>query len=209
MPSYGGIGRWNGPDPALKGTVVQGIEQARVRSADREGAPMLTVVTGGEPTPATPTAADAVAVDVVTAVVGGTGRSATTVTRPTAHYVFDGARELIARTEGYRESTGSWADLLRDCKPRGMRALGFWAALREVFPDTCEQRCWFHKIAAKFGRLPCSALDSPTHHRPPPHQGDQGTVNAPTSSPWSGTCFERGMLVERPPSPTSIDAKTA
>jgi transposase-like protein len=49
--------------------------------------------------------------------------------------------------------TESWADLLRDCKRRGMRApvlaagdgaLGFWGALREVFPQTREQRCWFH-----------------------------------------------------------------
>jgi transposase-like protein len=65
----------------------------------------------------------------------------------------DGRKELIALAEGYRESTGSWADLLRDCARRGMRApvlavgdgaLGFWSALREVFPETREQRCWFH-----------------------------------------------------------------
>jgi transposase-like protein len=68
----------------------------------------------------------------------------------------DGRKELVALTDGYRESTESWADLLRDCKRRGMRApvlamgdgaLGFWAALREVFPQTKEQRCWFHKMA--------------------------------------------------------------
>jgi transposase-like protein len=74
----------------------------------------------------------------------------------------DGTKELIALAEGYRESTGSWADLLRDCARRGMRApilavgdgaLGFWSALREVFPTTgpsgagstrsatCCQRC--------------------------------------------------------------------
>lgn len=67
----------------------------------------------------------------------------------------DGTKELVALAEGYRESAGSWADLLRDCKRRGMRtpvlavgdgALGFWTALREVFPDAREQRCWFHKI---------------------------------------------------------------
>jgi transposase-like protein len=66
----------------------------------------------------------------------------------------DGTKELISLAQGYRESSGSWADLLRDCKRRGMRApvlavgdgaLGFWSALREVFPDTREQRCWFHK----------------------------------------------------------------
>jgi transposase-like protein len=78
----------------------------------------------------------------------------------------DGTKELVALAEGYRESTGSWADLLRDCARRGMRApvlavgdgaLGFWAALREVFPDTREQRCWFHKIANVLSALPKSA----------------------------------------------------
>jgi transposase-like protein len=78
----------------------------------------------------------------------------------------DGTKELIALTDGYRESTGSWADLLRDCKRRGMRApvlaagdgaLGFWTALREVFPTTREQRCWFHKIGNVLAALPKSA----------------------------------------------------
>lgn len=78
----------------------------------------------------------------------------------------DGTKELIALTDGYRESTGSWADLLRDCARRGMRApvlaagdgaLGFWAALREVFPTTREQRCWFHKIGNVLSALPKSA----------------------------------------------------
>ena len=78
----------------------------------------------------------------------------------------DGTKQLIALADGYRESTGSWADLLRDCKRRGMRApvlavgdgaLGFWGALREVFPEAREQRCWFHKIANVLGALPKSA----------------------------------------------------
>ena len=78
----------------------------------------------------------------------------------------DGAKELIALEDGHRESTESWADLLRSCKRRGMRApvlaagdgaLGFWAAVREVFPDTREQRCWFHKIANVLNALPKSA----------------------------------------------------
>jgi mutator family transposase len=70
----------------------------------------------------------------------------------------DGTKELVALTDGHRESSESWTDLLRDCKRRGMAmaapvlaigdgALGFWAALRDVFPATCEQRCWFHKTA--------------------------------------------------------------
>src|SRR6266567_3759397 len=78
----------------------------------------------------------------------------------------DGRKELVALTDGYRESAESWADLLRDCARRGMRApvlamgdgaLGFWGALREVFPATREQRCWFHKIANVLGALPRSA----------------------------------------------------
>ena len=68
----------------------------------------------------------------------------------------DGRKELVAISDGYRESAESWADLLRDCKRRGMTApvlavgdgaLGFWKAVREVFPATKEQRCWFHKQA--------------------------------------------------------------
>jgi transposase-like protein len=65
----------------------------------------------------------------------------------------DGTKELVAITDGYRESTESWADLLRDLKRRGMRApvlaagdgaLGFWGALGDVFPATRPQRCWVH-----------------------------------------------------------------
>ena len=78
----------------------------------------------------------------------------------------DGTKELIAIEDGHRESTESWADLLRSAKRRGMRApvlaigdgaLGFWAAVRTVFPDTREQRCWFHKIANVLNALPKSA----------------------------------------------------
>ena len=78
----------------------------------------------------------------------------------------DGRKELVALADGYRESAGSWADLLRDCKRRGMPApvlavgdgaLGFWGALREVFPDAREQRCWFHKLSNVLAVLPKSA----------------------------------------------------
>jgi transposase-like protein len=78
----------------------------------------------------------------------------------------DGRKELVALADGYRESSESWADLLRDCARRGMRApvlaigdgaLGFWGALREVFPQARAQRCWFHKIANVLGALPKSA----------------------------------------------------
>jgi len=78
----------------------------------------------------------------------------------------DGTKELVALDDGHRESSESWADLLRSCKRRGMRApvlavgdgaLGFWAAVRQVFPATREQRCWFHKIANVLNALPKSA----------------------------------------------------
>jgi putative transposase len=78
----------------------------------------------------------------------------------------DGTKELVAIADGYRESTESWADLLRDAKRRGMRApvlavgdgaLGFWAAVRDVFPETKEQRCWVHVTANVLNALPKSA----------------------------------------------------
>jgi transposase-like protein len=81
----------------------------------------------------------------------------------------DGTKELVAITDGYRESTGSWEDLLRDCKRRGMRApvvmvgdgaLGMWSALGEVFPETRHQRCWVHKVANVLSALPKSAHPS-------------------------------------------------
>ena len=78
----------------------------------------------------------------------------------------DGSKELVALADGYRESTESWADLLRDCRRRGMTApvlavgdgaQGFWKAVREVFPATREQRCWWHKHANVLAALPKSA----------------------------------------------------
>lgn len=78
----------------------------------------------------------------------------------------DGTKELIAMTDGYRESSQPWANLLRDCQRRGMRApvlavgdgaLGFWNAVNEVFPETRHQRCWVHKTANCLDSLPKSA----------------------------------------------------
>lgn len=75
----------------------------------------------------------------------------------------DGVKEVIAIDDGYRESTESWLTLLRDLKRRGLNApklamadgaLGFWAALRHVFPETEEQRCWVHKIANVLDKMP-------------------------------------------------------
>jgi putative transposase len=77
----------------------------------------------------------------------------------------DGAKELVAIQDGYRESEESWAEFLRDLKKRGMRApvlaigdgaLGFWSALRDVFPETRHQRDWVHKTANVLDSLPKS-----------------------------------------------------
>lgn len=75
----------------------------------------------------------------------------------------DGTKELIAVEDGYRESAESWKAVLRDLKRRGMRApvvavgdgaLGFWAALRDVWPKTRAQRDWFHKLGNILDTLP-------------------------------------------------------
>ena len=75
----------------------------------------------------------------------------------------DGTKELLAVEDGYRESTESWKELLHDLKRRGMQApavavgdgaLGFWAAVRAVWPETREQRDWCHKMANVLDKLP-------------------------------------------------------
>ncbi len=78
----------------------------------------------------------------------------------------DGTKELIAVLDGYRESEQSWSELLLSLKQRGLAvapkiavgdgALGFWAALRKVFPETREQRCWVHKTANVLNKMPKS-----------------------------------------------------
>ena len=78
----------------------------------------------------------------------------------------EGQKELIAVQDGYRESEQSWSELLLDLKHRGVTlapkiavgdgALGFWAALRKIFPETKEQRCWVHKTANVLNKMPKS-----------------------------------------------------
>jgi len=80
----------------------------------------------------------------------------------------EGNKELLAVSDGYRESKVSWREIMLDLKRRGLQegpklaigdgALGFWAALREVFPGptTREQRCWFHKSGNILDKLPKS-----------------------------------------------------
>jgi|TARA_Y100000310_G_scaffold178813_1_gene178763 transposase-like protein len=76
----------------------------------------------------------------------------------------DGRKELVGLLDGHRESKLSWQSLLEDLKARGLStapaiavgdgALGFWAALREAWPQTAEQRCWVHKTANVLDKLP-------------------------------------------------------
>lgn len=76
-----------------------------------------------------------------------------------------GQKELIALEDGFRESTESWLDLLRNLRDRGIvppklvigdGALGFWGAVTDVFPEAKHQRCWFHKMGNVLDKLPKS-----------------------------------------------------
>ena len=78
----------------------------------------------------------------------------------------DGTKELVAVSDGYRESADSWRQLFLDLKQRGLEkapklatgdgALGFWKALAELYPKTAAQRCWVHKTANVLNALPTS-----------------------------------------------------
>lgn len=81
----------------------------------------------------------------------------------------DGKKELIAINDGYRESAASWKEILLDCQARGLGqrggdpklaigdgALGFWAAIGEVWPSTLTQRCWVHKTSNVLNNMPKS-----------------------------------------------------
>lgn len=76
----------------------------------------------------------------------------------------EGNKELVAINDGYRESKIGWKEMLLDLKRRGLEidprlavgdgALGFWAALEEICPQTGEQRCWVHKTANILDKIP-------------------------------------------------------
>jgi putative transposase len=78
----------------------------------------------------------------------------------------EGKKELVTIGDGLRESTQSWLEVLRGLRARGLEAgpllavgdgaLGFWAALGEIYPDTRHQRCWVHKSANVLNELPKS-----------------------------------------------------
>jgi transposase-like protein len=80
--------------------------------------------------------------------------------------LLDGRKVILAVEPGYRESTESWSGVLRDLKGRGLNCpqlvagdgnLGIWGALRNVYPDAAEQRCWNHKIVNVLDKLPRKA----------------------------------------------------
>jgi len=78
-----------------------------------------------------------------------------------------GEKHFLAIEDGVRESKQSWRELLLDLQRRGLTipaklavgdgALGFWAALEEVYPETRHQRCWVHKVANVLNYLPKAA----------------------------------------------------
>ncbi|GHE13426.1 hypothetical protein GCM10010339_80300 [Streptomyces alanosinicus] len=137
----------------------------------------------------------------------------------------DGTEELIAMADGYRESAESWADLLRDCARRGVRApvlavgdctLGSWKAPAEVFPDARHQRCCVHlrttnPIESTFMTLrlrtevtkaagSAAATLAMVFKLVESAQARWRAVNAPhhVALVRTGARFERGHLVERP-----------
>jgi transposase-like protein len=85
-----------------------------------------------------------------------------------------GKKEIVAVQDGYRECEQSWREVLLDLKARGLEvganlaigdgALGFWKALRTVFSDTKEQRCWVHKTANILSKLPKSMQSKAKEH---------------------------------------------
>jgi putative transposase len=99
----------------------------------------------------------------------------------------DGSKQLIALADGYRESAESWANLLRDAKRRGMRApvlavgdgaLGFWGGLREVFPETAEQRV-VGSTSRRMSLLRCRNRRTRRRRKRWPRSGEPRTSPAP------------------------------
>ncbi len=117
----------------------------------------------------------------------------------------DGTKELVAVVDGYRESTESWAEVLRDLRDRGTRspelavgdgALGLWAALNQVWPATRHQRCWVHKTAGRgvgstsahesCQRCPSGSIPGPSRSTPSPTPRHAPTHSRPPAcSPTS------------------------
>ena len=111
----------------------------------------------------------------------------------------DGTKEIIALEDGYRESQKSWASLLRDLRRRGMPAsvlavgdgaLGLWAALRDVYPETREQRYWVSTLVlADSAREIANVLDKLPKRLQP---GAKAALHEITPALPQGKCARTG-----------------
>lgn len=113
----------------------------------------------------------------------------------------DGTKRLVALKSGYRESTESWGELLRDLKSRGMNApkvvagdghLGIWGALREVYPESDEQRCWNHKKRNVLDKLPKKAQPEAKSLLRKIPEADTASQAAARRDEFQGWCRQRG-----------------
>jgi hypothetical protein len=138
----------------------------------------------------------------------------------------DGTEELIAVEDGYREGADSWKTVLRDLKRRGMRApmvavgagaLGFWVAVRDVWPKTRAQRDWFTSSAtsstncrsrcSRAGRPPCTRSCTLTTARMPATRSRGSapiTGQVPEGRHDPGTGRRRAASSTSPPSTGTI-----
>jgi hypothetical protein len=104
-----------------------------------------------------------------------------------------GEKDVLAIMDGFRENADSWRDLLRGLKKRGLMedpelaigdgALGFWTALRDVYPTTREQRCWVHKTANVTGAMPKS-LRKKSQGRPAGYLPSRACKHALPGNRW-------------------------
>jgi len=97
----------------------------------------------------------------------------------------DGSKVVVTAVPGYRESTEGWSDMLRDLKERAMECaklivgdgrLGIGGALRNIYPQAAEQRCWNHKSM-------CSASCQRTNRREPSPSSLPGATDGVTRRP--------------------------
>ena len=119
----------------------------------------------------------------------------------------DGAKELVALADGIRESKASWGELLLGLKERGLKegpllatgdgAMGFWAALAEVYPATRQQRCWVHKMANVLNALP-KALQ-------PKARGELQQIWMADTREAAGTAFDRFIKTYQAKYPKATD----
>ena len=110
----------------------------------------------------------------------------------------DGRKEILTIVPGYRESTESWTDVLRDLRDRGLTApvllaadghLGIWAGLAEIWPHTAEQRCWNHRILNVLrNSFQGNANERYRSHQPAPCRASSASDpvwNASGQPPWA------------------------